>query len=148
MKRVYLEELFDYKGHKCACVFNAGGFRCGYVAVDDTHPYYKMDYTDDGPNEIMCHWGLTYSGNGKHFYEGDDNLWWFGFDCGHCEDGTEFDTAMKYGLISSVEYNIGIEMQEALSMDENVTVKTKEFVEENCKMIVEQLIAFKNKENS
>ena len=145
MKRIYLEEVFDYKGYKCACVFNAGGYRCGYVAVDESHPYYKMDYTDDGPNEVMCHWGLTYSGKGRHFYDDFDDLWWFGFDCGHCEDGMDCDTALRYGLISGVEYNVGMEMQEALNMDENVTVKTKEFVEENCKMIVEQLIAIKKK---
>ena len=145
MKRIYLEEVFDYKGYKCACVFNAGGYRCGYVAVDESHPYYKMDYTDDGPNEVMCHWGLTYSGEGRHFYDDSDDLWWFGFDCGHFEDGMDCDTALRYGLISGVEYNVGMEMQEALNMDENVTVKTKEFVEENCKMIVEQLIAIKKK---
>ena len=145
MKRIYLEEVFDYKGYKCACVFNAGGYRCGYVAVDESHPYYKMDYTDDGPNEVMCHWGLTYSGEGRHLYDDFDDLWWFGFDCGHCEDGMDCDTALRYGLISGVEYNVGMEMQEALNMDENVTVKTKEFVEENCKMIVEQLIAIKKK---
>ena len=145
MKRIYLEEVFDYKGYKCACVFNAGGYRCGYVAVDESHPYYKMDYTDNGPNEVMCHWGLTYSGEGRHFYDDFDDLWWFGFDCGHCEDGMDCDTALRYGLISGVEYNVGMEMQEALNMDENVTVKTKEFVEENCKMIVEQLISVKSK---
>lgn len=152
MKRIYVEDFFDYKGYKCVCVFNAGGFRCGYVAVDETHPYYKMDYDNEGPNEIMCHWGLTYSGDGRHFYdEVDDilpnNLWWFGFDCGHYGDGMDCDTALQYDLISGVEYEIGIEMQNVMNMDENVIIKTKEFVEEICKMIVEQLIAVRNKED-
>lgn len=145
MKRVYLEEMFEYKGYKCACVFNAGGFRCGYVAVDENHPYYKKSYDlDKGPENIMCHWGLTYSGDGKHFYDGDDNLWWFGFDCGHCEDGVDYDTAMKYGLISEKEYAIGMNYQDLISFD-GITVKDKEFVKENCKMIIEQLIAVKSK---
>lgn len=145
MKRVYLEEMFEYKGYKCACVFNAGGFRCGYVAVDESHPYYKKNYDlDEGPENIMCHWGLTYSGDGKHFYDGDDNLWWFGFDCGHCEDGVDYDTAMKYGLISEKEYAIGMNYQDLISFD-GITVKDKEFVKENCKMIIEQLIAVKKK---
>ena len=93
-----------------------------------------------------CHGGITYSNGGKNSnYPINSDLWWFGFDCGHCEDGMDCDTALRYGLISGVEYNVGMEMQEALNMDENVTVKTKEFVEENCKMIVEQLIAIKKK---
>lgn len=144
MKRVYLEEMFEYKGYKCACVFNAGGFRCGYVAVDNTHPYYGKDYTDEGPNEIMCHWGLTYSDNGKHFYDGDKDFWWFGFDCGHYGDATDYDTAKEYGLINDKEYLIGKQYEKMLTFDDT-TLKTKEFVEENCKMIVEQLIAVKKK---
>lgn len=147
MKRVYVEEIFEHKGYKCACVFNAGGYRCGYVAIDESHPYYKKDYSDEGPNEIMCHWGLTYSGYGKHFCEDNDNLWWFGFDCGHYCDGTDYETAKKYGIITDTEYLIGKEFSAELSdsLDENIFVKTQEFVEENCKMVVEQLIAVKKK---
>ena len=144
MKRVYLEEMFEYKGYKCACVFNAGGFRCGYVAVDQNHPYYQKDYSEEGPNEIMCHWGLTYSGEGKHFYNGSDGFWWFGFDCGHYGDSPDYDTALAYELITQDQYTIGIKFNPMITFEEN-TIKTKEFVEENCKMIVEQLIAVKKK---
>lgn len=144
MKRVYVEDFFDYKGYACVCVFNAGGFRCGYVAVDNTHPYYGKDYIDEGPNEIMCHYGLTYSGDGKHFCDGSDGFWWFGFDCGHYGDATDYDTAKEYGLISDKEHLIGKQYEKMLTFDDT-TLKTKEFVEEICKMIVEQLIVVKKK---
>ena len=145
MQRIYVEEIFEHKGYKCACVFNAGGFRCGYVAVDNTHPYYKKNYTDGGPDNIMCHWGLTYSGNGSHFCAENDELWWFGFDCGHFEDGVDYETAKKYSIISDKEYLIGREFSVALN--EESSIKTQEFVEENCKMIVEQLIVVENRGN-
>lgn len=36
---------------------------------------------------IECHGGLTYSG-GKSNYptESEQSVWWFGFDCHHCDD--------------------------------------------------------------
>jgi hypothetical protein len=145
MQRIYVEGIFEHKGYKCVCVFNAGGFRCGYVSVDNTHPYYGKNYTEDGPDNIMCHWGLTYSGNGSHFCTDNDVSWWFGFDCGHYEDGVDFDTAKNYAIISDKEYLIGKEFSVALN--EESSIKTQEFVEENCKMIVEQLIAVKNRSN-
>lgn len=144
MKRMYLEELFEYKGYKCACVFNSGGFRCGYVAIDNTHPFYGKDYNDNGPDSIMCHWGLTYAGYGKHFYDNNESLWWFGFDCGHCEDKPDYDTARKYGVINDKEYIIGKEYEHMITFKDR-TVKDKKFVKENCKMIVEQLIVVQKK---
>ena len=141
MKRAYVEEMFEYKGYKCACVFNAGGFRCGYVAIDETHPYYSVNFMDDGPYEIQCHWGLTYSGEGKHFYNGEGRLWWLGFDCGHYKDLTDYDTAKAYGIINDKEYSIGKSFEVIYKEDLECTHKDKEFIKENCKMIVEQLIA-------
>ena len=137
MKRIYLEEVFDYKGYKCACVFNAGGYRCGYVAVDESHPYYKMDYTDDGPNEVMCHWGLTYSGEGRHFYDDFDDLWWFGFDCGHCYDSNDYDLAIEYfpHLKEHLLWTKEIEGRYPIGKE----IRTLEYVEKECKKLAEQL---------
>lgn len=145
MKRICVEEIFDYKGYKCICTFVAGGWRCGYIAVNNTHPYYGLSFDNDGPSEVMCHWGLTYSGEGKHFYYDDDGLWWFGFDCGHYGDGIDYDTSKKYGLINDKEYFMQKELMNYFNGDDT-TIKDKEFVKENCKMIVEQLINIKKKE--
>lgn len=142
-KQVYLEDVFKYKGYPCVCVFNRGGYRCGYVAVNSNHSYFGKDYDEDGPDNISCHWGLTYAGNGNHFYEASNSLWWFGFDCGHCSDGNDYDTAIEYGLITKEQAIIG----KKLNLNfEGTTIKDLEFVKENCKMIVEQLIAADRKE--
>ena len=138
MNRVHLEKLFEYKGYKCACTFTASGHRCGYVAINSEHPYYRKDFYDDGPNEIKCHWGLTYAGDSDHFCKDDKSLWWFGFDCAHYKDGIDYETAKRYGLISEKEYLIGREF--SVAMNDGALIKTQEFVEENCKMIVEQFI--------
>lgn len=144
MKRVHLEEMFEHKGYKCACTFTKMGFRCGYVAVDNTHPWFGKDFNDYGPEEIECHWGLTYAGEGKHFYDEDDNLWWFGFDCGHCSDMPDYKQAKEYGLINEQEYFLGKRYESMLAFDDS-TVKDLEFVKENCKLIVEQLHLIKKR---
>ena len=138
MKFAHIEEIFEHKGYKCACVFNKMGYRCGYVAVDETHPWYKKDYSDDGPNAVACHWGLTYSDRGNHFYN-DESFWWFGFDCGHCSDRVDYDTAKEYDLVNEQEYVLGKRYQDMMTFDDS-TMKDIEFVKDNCKMIVEQLI--------
>lgn len=81
-------------GMSCLIVRGGSGALCGYVAVTDTHPFYKKDY-DSVPVEV--HGGLTYAdlcmdaaedhgvchrpGKGE-----PDNVWWFGFDCAHYGD--------------------------------------------------------------
>ena len=139
MKYTCVEEIFEYNGYKCACVFTKGGYRCGYVAIDKNHPYYGLDCGDEGPNEIDCHWGLTYGGTGVHFCADEEGVWWFGFDCGHYTDLTDCNTAREYGLINDKEYSVAIVFENILAADEDITLKDKEFVKENCKLIVEQL---------
>lgn len=138
MKYVHLEEMFEHNGYKCACTFIKTGYRCGYVAVDNTHPWFYKDYDEDGPNDVKCHWGLTYAGEGVHFYDKDDDLWWFGFDCGHCSDIPDYKQAKEYGLINEQELIIGKRYQDMMIF-ENSTMKDLEFVKDNCKLIVEQL---------
>lgn len=80
-------------GLPCLAVRNSSaGFWCGYVGVDSKHPYFEKKYDDC---DVDCHCGLTFSGkcgNNEHgichkVSEGeDDNVWWLGFDCGHCDD--------------------------------------------------------------
>jgi len=66
-----------------------GGNWCGYVAVPPGHPLHGTHY--DGP-DVDVHGGLTYSGRCSghicHVAQpGEpDDVWWFGFDCGHFLD--------------------------------------------------------------
>ncbi|WP_270657659.1 hypothetical protein [Eubacterium callanderi] len=92
--KLKIESDFIYKGLRCVVIFTPGGYRCGYVGVTPESCYYGK-LCDD--LEIACHGGLTYSDGGKdstHPVESD--LWWFGFDCDHYEDGNDIKLAKMY----------------------------------------------------
>ena len=71
------------------------GSWCGYVAVPPGHPYHGKDY-DEVP--VAVHGGLTFSEGCNedgpieravcHIPEPGQpaDVWWLGFDCGHCMD--------------------------------------------------------------
>lgn len=92
---------FKHAGFECLLVRNpATLFWCGYVGVPKGHKFYEKEYDD---LDIDVHGGLTYSNKCNapicHFVPDDklDDLWWFGFDCGHAFDlapmrPTRFDT--------------------------------------------------------
>ncbi len=69
---------------------NRMGSLCGYVAVVPGHPSYGVGYDDV---DVSVHGGLTYAdkcdGTICHVPQpGEpDDVWWFGFDCAHVNDG-------------------------------------------------------------
>jgi hypothetical protein len=81
-------------------VRNHAGAWCGYAGVDKTHPLYGVWYGEkaevlDGvspESKFEVHGGITYSdhcqGHICHVPEpGEpDDVFWYGFDCGHCND--------------------------------------------------------------
>ena len=82
-------------GLPCLIKRNSIGALCGYVGVTRDHPLYETCYTDaETQAAIDVHGGLTYSDKCQdgpdpsticHLPEpGEpDDVWWFGFDCGH-----------------------------------------------------------------
>jgi hypothetical protein len=80
---------FKHVGLPCLMVRGPMGSWCGYVAVSPGHPFHGKDY--DTP-DVEAHGGLTYAsqcaGHICHVPEpGEpDDVWWFGFDTGHCWD--------------------------------------------------------------
>ena len=130
-----VEKQFEYKGHDCICVFNCLGYRCGYVLVDDDNNYYEYD--------IVCHCGLSFGASGlPKDYNPKKETYYIGFDCGHICDGNDYDLALRYGLINEKQYNNFIEMQIHLSTFLQ-PVRSLEYVEEQCRKIVDQLEAGK-----
>lgn len=82
-------------GLDCLTVRGPAGALCGYVGVPESHPYFGDDYGDH--HEIKAHGGLTFSGlcaPSNDPSEGichtgevaNKKVWWFGFDCAHCDD--------------------------------------------------------------
>ena len=100
-----------------ACLAKRGplGAWCGYVGVDETHPWFGLDYDDV---EADPHGGLTYAAlcdgdeeQGICHVPGEgepDPLWWFGFDCAHGFDVVpgmlEFDRNLGEHLGVPVAY--------------------------------------------
>lgn len=128
-KFAVVEKQFEYKGHDCICILNCRGYRCGYVSVNDYKDYDEYD--------IECHCGLSFSGTLRYNYE-QKETYYIGFDCGHICDGRDYDTALKYGLLTEQRYNELIEM-EILLPTFLQPVRSLEYVEEQCKRIVDQL---------
>lgn len=70
---------------------------CGYVGVSDKHPWHGKGYSDLPDYGPEVHGGLTFADACQegppdqticHIPEAGtpDHLWWFGFDCHHCDD--------------------------------------------------------------
>ena len=123
-----VEKQFNYKGHDCICIFSIRGIRCGYVSVTDKEKPYD-DY------DIDCHGGLTFDGELPDYYKPKAG-YYIGFDCGHYCDGVDYDQAVKYDLIeqSEAEHN-----KEIFSYLNGYPVRDLDYVEANCRSIVDQL---------
>ncbi|MBA2706970.1 MAG: hypothetical protein H0U59_04100 [Gemmatimonadaceae bacterium] len=80
---------------------------CGYVAVPPGHPMHRQ--SRDTP-DVQVHGGLTYAdacqGQVCHTPSpGEpDDVWWFGFDCGHCGDQVPDRNSLDRGTYRNVAY--------------------------------------------
>lgn len=126
-KWAVVEKHFQYKGHDCICIFNRNGFRCGYVSTTLNHDHHEID--------IECHWGLTFSGVLPEEYAPKEPFY-VGFDCGHCEDGLDTKLAYEYGLIDNITKE---RLDKAFFYLNDCPVRDVEYVENECKKIVDQL---------
>lgn len=100
-----IEYFFDllykgfYKGYWYAVV-SYGHHPCCYVALENNHPYYEVEYEDIS---IDCHGGCTYSNYGFGGHRSvpkvfDKSYWVIGWDYSHFGDyvGLPFDPIGKY----------------------------------------------------
>lgn len=85
--RAEYKKLCNDSKYLIAVAVNDLGYRCGYVGVPKGDPLYGMQYDDEIFDSVDAHGGLSFSGTRK-FITSDD-LWFFGFDCGHCGDAVD-----------------------------------------------------------
>ena len=164
-----VESDFTYKGYRCVVVFTDMGHRCGYVGIPVGHELYKKhyyDYLDIKKSEIegqelgkrgilslLCsayddddrvqidmyfnvHGSLTFSDNYPGYPVENDGLWWLGFDCGHYGDGKDLDMLEEYwGDDPNIQRKIDIERE----FPNCYPVRTKEYVESECMLLVDQI---------
>ena len=107
-------------GLDCLIIRNSHtGILCGYVGVAASHRLYGCDY--EAP-EVEVHGGLTYANRRQdhicHTPEAPrpEDVWWFGFDCGHAWD--LMPAMMQYSIISkgTVYRDISFVRQECESL--------------------------------
>jgi hypothetical protein len=82
-------------GLPCLIVRGPLGALCGYAGVYPGHPFHKHHYD---AVDVDVHGGLTFSDGCAHSADESqgichipepgtsDDVWWFGFDCSHCDD--------------------------------------------------------------
>lgn len=164
-----VESDFFYNGYRCVVIMTRGGHRCGYVGISKTHPLHGVDYsssseilkTDDMSNisidaaglgqmlnaligkydeesitpemYFSVHGGITYSG-GQNYPVESDGLWWFGYDCAHSGDANDLDAIEDEGVRK-------IEMM----VPSHGIVRTKEYCEQECINLAEQLMKVADK---
>ena len=87
---------------------------CGYVVIPKDSKYFESD--DYYNYDIDCHWGLTFAGS----IEPINVDFAIGFDCAHCNDINRLDDNWE--------------------SSNKATYKDVNYVDEECKSIIDQLI--------
>lgn len=145
---VVIEHGGKYKDYEYLIVFNGNGFRCGYVALTETHPTYTHANTFP---DFDVHGGVTFF-DYPHlidiFLPHPCTDKWIGFDCGHLGVGgdlSDLQLIKKYfnGLCHQVEFMEKMELYnpKLKSLEFNIrSIKSIEYVENECKKLIDQLI--------
>lgn len=86
-----VEKVFTVGDIVCVIVGTSIGHRCGYIGVDRGHPLHGMHFDDLRQEGISVHGDWTYEGSSERGYpiRLERDVWWIGFDCGHCNDGRD-----------------------------------------------------------
>lgn len=165
MKRKKKELDKKYKGFRYIILVMDIGHRCGYVRIPKGHKIYGMDYSSQTPikmkdmpkNEpvgkrgvipmviqamggkknisLDClfdvHGGITFA-NKLQKYRG----WWIGFDCAHLGD------AKDTSIMSKKYKKFYKKYPKLCSFSDNETIRTTEYVETECKSLIDQVIKY------
>lgn len=129
------EKRFEYKGFPCVVVMQALCFRTGYVGIPKGHPLYEKDYWEISVN---CHGGLTYSEN-RLIDQPDKDTWWIGFDSGHYGDGYDLTAALELFKDFPETLEQINKMNDIGGLDTSFPAASLEYIEEQCKSIVDQI---------
>jgi hypothetical protein len=135
---------------------NDCGYRCGYVLIPKGHALFGVGYSDNAPGvseeevaekpigkrgiislilssdsdgvrlDVLfnVHGSLTFAGPRSNRYE-----WWLGFDCGHYDDGKDFELMSEQAR----KYYAG--------WPSEGPVRTAAYVEAECQSLAAQIVA-------
>lgn len=139
-KMYYVEKVFSRKGYTCVVILNCWGHRCGYVGIPKSHVLYGLDYDELEDYDLMVHGGLTYARDSSTEYPiaTQKDIWWFGFDCGHCFDGKDYDAVYKHIPLMRDQIKLSQEIDSKYYIP-NTVVRTSHYVANECKLLANQL---------
>lgn len=89
------------------------------------------EYENDAISPEMffsVHGGITFSGGAPSKYPVESDLWWFGYDCAHCDDGKDY-SAIKNEQVREIE----------MQFPSRGIIRTNEYCEQECRNLAEQL---------
>ena len=133
MKKSYvIENDFMVDGYRCVIVGQKLGHRCGYIGLPKGHKYYGVGIHDI---KVDIHGGWTYASDNNEYPVESDDLWWIGFDCGHWDDGKDFE--LIKALASPEEY-AHLKIMESMFPTDG-EVRTVEYVEQELRSAIKQL---------
>lgn len=136
-----VEKLWEYKGYRCAVLFQPMCHRCGYIEIPKDSKYFNVAY-DDIPIDV--HGGLTY---GRDYLsevsKQEDGTYWIGWDYAHYMDCNDYESALEYYKDDEKAVEQILRMKEIMSYSEGWSY-SQTSVECDCERVVEQLIELDN----
>ena len=123
--------------------------RCGYIAVPQEHPLYNKNYDD--LYDISVHGGLTYSEYDKQTNYPmllAEKVKWFGFDAAHAGDGYDWKAGEALIKTNKDRYRVKSVRKIVDKGEENDTIRTLEYMKEQCNELSKQLRPRDDKKDS
>lgn len=122
-------------GLPCLILRSDLGALCGYVGVPPAHPLYMRDFA---LCELSAHGGINYSAHfRRRFFKfglGEEtDIWWFGFDCAHCND-----------LVPCMRAVYAILPRPFIRSEAGMTYRSIEYVRDEVERLAEQVAEASN----
>lgn len=146
-KGIAIESGGEYRGYDYIITFAKFGHRCGYIAISADHPLYSNSIID---LNFDVHGGIT-------FFEKHDLILnellgkitcadkWLGFDSAYCEDEKDLRLAKKLwkesAILKEIEAQENFDNKFREMSDRQAKIKTKEYMENQCKNLIDQISA-------
>lgn len=140
----------EHKGYEYLITFTEMGHRCGYVAINPDHPCYKKDLVSNGDFDVSVHGGVTFHREEhaiKKMLKHPCSDEWIGFDAAHYNDRACIRTAEKYFGSENTFIKHAKTSDFYMKPDffgDIVIHRTFEYMEQECKNLIDQLIEIKN----
>lgn len=133
-----------YKGYEYLITFVKHGHRCGYVAISNDHPLFKIRNSVYDFPDLEVHGGVTYFDNSRFEdltggHKCIDK--WIGFDACHYNDTEDIEAIEKYfGKTELSEYR---KKNPKSKYDPDAEYRSFDYMKTQCELLIDQLINIK-----